>query len=198
MAANWAAILFAYKFLAMRSKSQTMRFVMLPPNRIVSWAIVSLVTSLSVSCSNRQQANISKPARISSMVDSIRFQYAVYLLPDSRSDALAVFRKALTKEYSSLSVADKIPTEPSEMLVRVHLQKNVQQEYAPPNVKSLKYFGNGITRAQALALQRSNSAFILEFGHPKRDVWSALHTANTLVEQIARKTKGLIWDEETR
>jgi len=39
---------------------------------------------------------------------------------------------------------------------------------------------------------------ILDFGHPKEQVWTALHTANALVEEVARKTGGLVWDEDTR
>ncbi|HTT34063.1 MAG TPA: DUF2314 domain-containing protein, partial [Methylomirabilota bacterium] len=41
-------------------------------------------------------------------------------------------------------------------------------------------------------------AFILDFAHPKESVWVALHDANELVEEIARETGGLVWDEETR
>src|SRR2546423_5382518 len=38
----------------------------------------------------------------SPMADAIRFQYAVYYLPGSSSDAPAVFREVLAKEYPVL------------------------------------------------------------------------------------------------
>src|SRR5262249_6559647 len=48
------------------------------------------------------------------------------------------------------------------------------------------------------ALQRATAAFILDFAHPKKQVWTALRAANEIVEEIARRTGGLIWDEQTR
>jgi uncharacterized protein YegJ (DUF2314 family) len=104
----------------------------------------------------------------------------------------------VAKEYPSLKSVDKIPEQTEEAVISVHMQKNVQREFVPPSMKRLQYAGHGITREQALALQKSTTAFILDFAHPKRDVWLALHNANTLVEEIARKTHGLVWDEETR
>ncbi len=137
------------------------------------------------------------PAK-SPMADSIRFQYAVYMLPVHAHDPSIALRETLTKKYPDLKLVGEIPKEPRLMLVHAYTQKNVQQEYAPPDLRALQYFGNGISREQALALQKSREAFILEFAHPKENVWVALQNANSLVEDIARKTGGLVWDEETR
>lgn len=83
------------------------------------------------------------------------------------------------------------------MLVRTHMQKNVQREYPPPDMQSLQYNGHGISQEQSRALQKTGEALILEFTHPKQHAWAALHTATALVEEIARKTGGLMWDQET-
>lgn len=47
-------------------------------------------------------------------------------------------------------------------------------------------------------MQKSDEVLILDFAHPTAQVWTALRSANELVEEIARKTGGLVWDEETR
>src|SRR5262249_4088757 len=72
-----------------------------------------------------------------------------------------------------------------------------QQNYPPPSVESLRYEGRAISSPQAQALQKSKQVYRLEFAHPRQYVWSALRTANLLVEELARKTGGLIWDDET-
>ncbi len=113
-------------------------------------------------------------------------------------DPSAVLRDALAYKYTTLKAVDEIPSTPREMLVHTHLEKHAQREYPPPDLESLRYSGRGLGPEQARALQNSDKAFVLTFAHPKENAWTALHTANTLVEEIARKTGGLIWDKETR
>jgi len=132
------------------------------------------------------------------MAESIHYQFAVYLLPAHGTDPAVVLQKVLSKKSATLKLVDAITKDPQEMVVHAHMQKNVQHEYAPPSMDSLQYFGYGITREQAQALQKSEEAFILEFAHPKQHVWKALRTANALVEDVARESGGLVWDEETR
>jgi uncharacterized protein YegJ (DUF2314 family) len=132
------------------------------------------------------------------MADSIRFEYAVYMLPIHAKDPSVVLQQALAKKFIQLKLVDEIPKEPREMVVFTRTQKNVQKEYAPPTIENLRYSGGGISPQQAQALQKSQEAFILQFAHPKENVWTALRTASLLVEEIARETGGLVWDEETR
>lgn len=132
------------------------------------------------------------------MAESIHFHYAVYMLPVHAKDPSVVLHEALIRGYANLKLVDEIPKEPREMFVSAHLQKHVQQEYAPPSVEDLQYSGEGLSQQQAKALQKSEEAFILQFAHPKENMWTALHAANLLVEEIARQTGGLVWDEETR
>lgn len=134
------------------------------------------------------------------MATSIHFQYTVYLLPGVASvnyDPAASLRKILPK-YPGLTIVEELPKEPNAMFLRAYLDKDVQRSYAPPDVKSLKYFGSGLSQDQAEGLQNSTTAYILEFAHPKTNVWSALRLANEIVEKIARDSGGLVWDEETR
>jgi uncharacterized protein YegJ (DUF2314 family) len=132
------------------------------------------------------------------MAGSMRFEFAVYLLPGHAADPAAVLREALAAKYRSLKQVGEIPSLPREMLVQARLEKHAQKEYIPPDLKMLRYAGEGLSPAQAQALQKSDTAFILDFAHPKKDVWTGLRTACSLLEDVARKTGGLIWDEETR
>ncbi|MFA6903465.1 MAG: DUF2314 domain-containing protein [Gallionellaceae bacterium] len=75
---------------------------------------------------------------------------------------------------------------------------NVKEKYAPPDINSLKYFGRGLTHAQAQAVQKSQQAYILDFGYPRSEVWSGLRAAYEIAESVARETGGLLWDEQTR
>jgi uncharacterized protein YegJ (DUF2314 family) len=91
-----------------------------------------------------------------------------------------------------------LPQQPQASFISAFVQKNAQTEYAPPDLSALKYFGRGLNHDQALALQEVKEALILDFAHPKQSAWTSLKTANLLVEQVARKTGGLVWDAETR
>jgi len=164
--------------------------------RVFSLSTLSVTLLLLYSCSKKPgQALV--PAS-SPMADSIRFEYAVYMLPIHAKNPLIVLQHAVAKRHSGLKLVAEVPKEPRDMVVSAHLQKHLQQEYAPPSLEDLRYSGDGLSPQQAQALQKSDEAFILEFAHPKDNVWTALHVADELVEEIARKAGGLVWDEETR
>ena len=164
--------------------------------RVGPISTLSATLLLLCSCSKKPEHTLF-PAG-SPMADSIQFQYAVYMLPIHAKNPSAVLQEALAKKYAGLKLVAEIPTEPREMVVSAHLQKRVQQEYAPPSMESLQYFGHGLSQEQAQALQKSEEAFVLQFSHTRENVWAGLRNANALVEEIARKTNGLVWDEETR
>ncbi|HEY2352731.1 MAG TPA: DUF2314 domain-containing protein [Candidatus Acidoferrum sp.] len=132
------------------------------------------------------------------MANSVKFEYAVYLLPKSAKDPEAVFRKLIAKNFSQLKIVEEISTNPAEALVSGHFQRNVAKEYAPPGLESLRHAGHGLTPAQEHALQKTTEAFILQFAYPRELVWTALRNADLLVEGVARHTGGLVWDEATR
>ncbi|HEY6094852.1 MAG TPA: DUF2314 domain-containing protein [Gallionellaceae bacterium] len=132
------------------------------------------------------------------MADSMQFQLAIYYLPTPSKNPATALNEFLTASHSKLKQVEALPKVPSEPLVSTHLLSNVQQDYAPPGMDSLNRFGRGITREQALALQKSTQALILDFAHPKADVWTGLRTAYSVTEAVARATGGLLWDEQTR
>lgn len=132
------------------------------------------------------------------MEQAIRFQYAVYYLPAPTRDPVAALQMLLrTKQFRIKSVSG-LPRTLGEPLVSARLEKDVAHKYAPPDMKALQYFGRGLSREQAQALQDSREALILNFGHASAHVWSGARAATELVELVARETAGLVWDEETR
>jgi len=130
----------------------------------------------------------------------IHFEYAVYLLPPKSAagpQPIQTLTEAL-RNYPDLKLVKILPEQPQSMLLRAHLNENVKDSYAPPDPEALRYFGYGLSSKQAEALQKVDRAFILEFAHPRKDVWKALRTAAELTSEIAAKTDGLVWDQQTR
>ena len=125
------------------------------------------------------------------------FQLAVFLPSKPTEDPLAVLSSLLGKQRDAPQLIRKPPAKLAEPVLMATVERDMRR-YAPPDMESLRYFGRGLSREQGLALQKSEQVLILNFGHSKRYVWSALRTASDIVEGIARKTGGLIWDEETR
>lgn len=161
------------------------------------WALSSvlIVSSLLGSCSKKSDYNLAHAG--SPMAESIRFEYAVYMLPVHTKDPAAILR-VLAKKHPDLKLVSEIPQTPDQMVVATYMQNNVQKEFAPPEPGFLKFKGHGLSQQQEQALQKSKEAFVFEFAHPKENVWPGLRVANELVEEIARSTGGLVWDENTR
>ena len=138
------------------------------------------------------------PALSLSLADSISFEYAIYLLPRPKPAAPLPLLHGALERYPALKLVDKIPENPDTMLLRGYLKEDIANNYAPPDLKSLPYHAHGLSDQESELLQRSTNALILDFSHPKKNVWQALRAANELAEDLARKSGGLVWDEETR
>ena len=129
----------------------------------------------------------------------IRFQLAVYYPARPATEPMTALRALVARDWKKLSlVTGELPLAPAGMVVNARLENEVQKKYTPPNLAALKLFGRGLSAAQTSALQGSQQALILNFTHPKVHALSGLRNAYGLAEQVARKTGGLLWDEETR
>jgi hypothetical protein len=122
----------------------------------IRFAGLSLSTSATIllllcSCSKKPEQNLVPAGP--PMADSIRFQYAVYMLPIPAKNPSVVLQEALAKKYAGLKLVAEIPKDPREMVVSARLQRHVQQEYSPPTMEDLHYSGDGSSRQQAQALQ---------------------------------------------
>lgn len=128
----------------------------------------------------------------------VRFQFAVYYPSAPTTEPLAALR-SLTRAWPQLTMVDgPLPEAPAGMLISARIIDNVRKHYAAPDVASLKYFGRGLSASQITALQATKQALVIDFGHPKHYTMEALRNATTLAAQVAAKTGGLLWDEETR
>ncbi|WP_051278902.1 DUF2314 domain-containing protein [Chitinilyticum aquatile] len=132
------------------------------------------------------------------MAETIRFQFAVYYAPAPARPPLAALQQLAPRIDRNLQIVPALDKAPASPQVRARLEKDARQNYRPPGPEMLQYFGQSLSKAQAQALQGPAQALILDFSHGKAQVWSGLRNANLLVEQIARETGGLVWDEETR
>jgi uncharacterized protein YegJ (DUF2314 family) len=130
--------------------------------------------------------------------DVIKFQLAVYYSAAPTTDPLAALRTSAQRDWPALSIVEQLPKAPTGMLLQRRMEMNVRIKYPPPDIESLGYFGRGLNRAQAAALQGSTQALQLNFSHPKQFTMEGLRTAYNVAEQVARQTGGLLWDEETR
>jgi uncharacterized protein YegJ (DUF2314 family) len=132
------------------------------------------------------------------MANAIRFRHAIYLISRQTKAPSLVLQETLATKYSELKLVTELPSDPHLMVICPHLLKGVQSQYPPPSADFLQYFGRGVSPVQINTLYKAKEAFIMEFAHPKENVWDGLKTADQLTEEMARKTGGLIWDEETR
>lgn len=133
------------------------------------------------------------------MTDIVAFEYAVYYLPKHDGDTASIVRAEAQALDPHLEVLPALPKQrPRAPIVAMHMERDVPVHYRAPDMRSLQYFGRGISREQAQAVQGSQEALVLDFAHPKAHVWEGLRVADALVENVARRTGGLIWDESTR
>ncbi|MBI4979683.1 MAG: DUF2314 domain-containing protein [Spirochaetes bacterium] len=132
------------------------------------------------------------------IAQSIRFQFAVYYLPLPSRDPSTELTRVIREQRIPVLQTNTLPESPDRPLVHAVVISNVKDTYAPPGMESLTHFGRGLSRSQAQALQKCEQAFVMDFGHPKMNVLDGLKAACVIAEAIARRTGGVIWDEETR
>jgi hypothetical protein len=121
------------------------------------------------------------------MADSIHFNYSVYLLPghSNGEQSISFSKQLLRTHYKELNLVKEIREQVAHLersLIKVHLEDNVQKNYAPPTLESLRYRGNGLSHQVEGQLQKSREAIILQFAYPKQHVWDSLLAATHLVE----------------
>jgi uncharacterized protein YegJ (DUF2314 family) len=128
----------------------------------------------------------------------IRYEFAIYFPDKPAKPPLQMLRTRLTALAGAPRLVDLPPRPLKEAVVLARLDNDVQKDYRPLDLESLKYFGRGLSQEQGVALQGARSALILLFAHPQKQSMSAYRKSLLLAEQVARDTNGLLWDEETR
>jgi uncharacterized protein YegJ (DUF2314 family) len=160
--------------------------------------VTAVLVAMLYSCTT-ERSRMARPTAVS-MDAFIHFEYAVYLPASSLSrqmEPMSAVRESL-RGYPALRLLNEVPKEPGGMFISARLNQDVRTGYAPPRPESLPYSGHGLSDDDAKALQRARRALILDFAHSQKDVWSGLRSGDQIVEEVARRTNGLVWDEETR
>ncbi|WP_343728170.1 DUF2314 domain-containing protein [Duganella sp.] len=128
----------------------------------------------------------------------VSFVYAIYYLQPPAVEPLAALNATLAQLGGKFKVVQQLADAPSEPQMAPTLDNDIQKNYPPPSVRMIEYFGRGLSKAQAEALQLAQTALVLEFRAPASPTYAALRAADSLLLQVAEQTGGLIWDEETR
>lgn len=135
----------------------------------------------------------------SSAKEPIIFEHAIYLIDSSIKSPLEVAKKHLKEKYTDFKLVDKIkPENTAVTTVTIRLNNKVKTDYQAPTLESLKYSGKGVSKEQADKLQDVSSALIMDFSIPLKNRATALKEVSKFVAEIAKRTNGIIWDEETR
>lgn len=129
----------------------------------------------------------------------IQISYLLHFAPEPRGDVVKQGQNLVRSKFPTLELLTK-PDEsvagPAVFIMMLDLDP--VQGFATPSMESLKYFGRGVSREQAEAMQKSKVATVVRFTYGPADAISTANLANALMNELATRTAGLVWDDETR
>jgi len=132
------------------------------------------------------------------MTTNVRFGFAVYYLPVPLTNPSAVLRRLLKGQFTNIQHVAEIDPAADGVFLWSQMITNAEQTHPAPSLESLRYFGRGLTREEAVKLQTSSTVYLLGFGYRSNYIWSGMKLAVQLTEAFAGQTGGIIWDDETR
>ena len=168
------------------------------PTKLFHITLLLITSMAAIACDTRAEEHSDSKPQIPIEQETIFIEFAVYYLPTHKSDPMPIVRKQVSEIAPDISIVDKFSEKITSPTLIMFLEKDVPNEYIPPDLDSIKYFGKSLTLDQAKALQESKHALILVFAHPPDQALPSLYAANQIVEHVARATGGLVWDEMTR
>ena len=155
-----------------------------------------LLMIIIASCANERKLNIDTDKI--HLSDSIFLQFAIYYLPTPEKNPENIIKKIINDDFKDFSIVDQVLEKPLGFQVSYYIEKDVKNNYAVPDMELLQYFGRDISREDALELQECKQVFIMNFAFPREQVWQGLKKANIIAHDVAVKSGGLLWDEDTR
>jgi uncharacterized protein YegJ (DUF2314 family) len=126
--------------------------------------------------------------------DAVEFGIAVIYPAAAPTTAMADLKSVAARSWPKLAVVDKLPAKPSAMAVR----GTQFADFEAPDADMLKRFGRGLSPAQIKSLEKPKHVLLLHFAFSKQHAMEGLRAAYELSAQLARQSKGLLWDDETR
>jgi len=132
-------------------------------------------------------------------VEPIHVTYVLHFAPEPRGDVVKEGRDLVRSKFPNIKLLAKATETAAVPAVFIAmLDLNPAEGIAPPSTESLKYFGRGVSREQAEAIQKSKVATVVTFSYGAADALATVRTANELMKEFATRSGGLIWDDETR
>jgi uncharacterized protein YegJ (DUF2314 family) len=132
-------------------------------------------------------------------VGPIQVSYLLHFAPLPHGDVVKQGQELVRSRFPSLKVlrnSDESAAGPAVFMAMLDL--NPAEGLAPPSMEILKYFGRGVSREQAEAMQKSKVAAVVTFTYGPADAIDTARLANEVMSELATRTAGLIWDDETR
>lgn len=127
------------------------------------------------------------------------FGIGLYYLKVPGSDPVRAAGTLAADKRFALTVVDKLDmTARSQRLLSIAYSSKVAEDYAPPSLRQLRYFGRGLSLEQAEALQKAPRVLALGFAHPAGQSTACLRNAEEFVFELAQQENAIIWDVETR
>lgn len=132
--------------------------------------------------------------------EPISFEVALFYPEPPREDPRTALDTLLAASFGGFTRMDEIRDEEigNRRIVSAIWVTDARESYVAPDTESLSYFGRGLADGQAEALQKTENVLRLLFKHGEEQVWTASRDSGHLTSALARRTGGLIWDEETR
>ena len=151
---------------------------------------------LAWSVSGASEVSPAKPFPSGNITRSrVSFRLAIFCLPTCSPDVSANFAVDVKSVDPQLAVAKlTLPKQATGRVVAMNIENDVPRRMPPPEAEYLRHVGYGLSQDQTSLLPSCQQALIFDFGYPSTDAWKGLLSANILVEAMARKSGGLIWD----
>jgi len=124
------------------------------------------------------------------------FQAAIYFPAKPAVDPKRVFRELASKRAPELEIVAE-GAEPTD-LPAVFVGQPKIEDYAPPTLESLAYFGRGLTDEEKRVVASSKHVLTFAFLENTADAAKGIARASTLLSGVAERSGGYVWDESTR
>lgn len=126
---------------------------------------------------------------------STRFE--LYFAPAPAVDVESAATELLDTEFAAL-VRTSARSDPGQIAISIEVIDLGEHTFSPPHMDILRIKGRGISREEALAMQTSQLACALSFEYAAMNALEATRVGSSFAHRLARRTRGLIQDAETR
>ncbi len=126
------------------------------------------------------------------------YQYALYMMPGYEGDPMQTARDLVRDKYDQFLLVENPAGPPTRPALFLQFLDDADKQYAPPDMQMIGYFGRGLTREQALAVQDTTDALIVNIAYPHSYGNPVFHYALLMMDELSRQHASLVWDEATR